>query len=342
MVTKIRAALDARTDADLVIIARTDAKETLGLAEVIARLNRYAQAGADVVFAAESYEPAELRVLGAEVETTVAICAGVPGWPAAFETRDTYAEWGLGLVIYPFVSLYPAVQAMKGVYSELASHGGLTQTAQKRMVTFAEFNDFIGVSNWMARESSSLSPAGAGVEARPWPGEGRDRRAVPGLLSWIAWPSAVLPSYRAAFPGRQRGQPVIGYRQGRTLVRTECDDGRTGLEEDDIVVAAESLVQQYAAAPDAQRPCTAVPIVAVERLRVKVAVETCQDEAQLVMCGQPDVNEIVDARGFQDPEGFDVVQMPHGVQIAEANDERNAVVEGCRVRRRRSVAMIHP
>src|SRR5271167_4291125 len=61
MVLKLRAALDARNDADFVILARTDARAVEGIDAAIERANRYGEAGADVCFieAPESREELE-------------------------------------------------------------------------------------------------------------------------------------------------------------------------------------------------------------------------------------------------------------------------------------------
>ncbi|MQA76703.1 MAG: carboxyvinyl-carboxyphosphonate phosphorylmutase, partial [Solirubrobacterales bacterium] len=89
MTAKIRAAVDARCTEDFLVIGRTDALESRGLQAAAERLNRYAEAGADVVFAGESYTPAQLRALTSRVEAPLAICAGIPGWSASFETQET-------------------------------------------------------------------------------------------------------------------------------------------------------------------------------------------------------------------------------------------------------------
>lgn len=152
MVLKVQSAVGARRTDDLLVIARSDAKESGGLHEVVRRLNRYADAGADIAFAAEPYTLEELRVLGQEVAAPLAICAGVPGWPDSSENKETYAELGVRMVLYPFLSLYPAFTAMRRAYADLAAHGAVSpQVAQAEMVSFNEFNEFIGLSQWESR-----------------------------------------------------------------------------------------------------------------------------------------------------------------------------------------------
>ena len=153
MVAKVEAAVDARRDRELVLIARTDARESLGVDEVIRRLNAYLRAGADVAMLAEDYSPDEARRVAAGVDGPLAICAGVPGWAASFESRETYAAWGVALALYPFSSLYPAVKAMRDLYGRMAADGGMTgEHAAGSLVDFAWFGRFIGADAWLDRE----------------------------------------------------------------------------------------------------------------------------------------------------------------------------------------------
>src|SRR5262249_58351254 len=68
MVGKIKAAVDTRRDADMVIIARSDARAVEGLAAAIDRVNAYLEAGADVGFVEAPQTVEELRVVGREVK----------------------------------------------------------------------------------------------------------------------------------------------------------------------------------------------------------------------------------------------------------------------------------
>ena len=163
MEAKIRAARDARRSDGLAIIARTDAKATGGLDEVIRRLNAYLAAGADIAFAAENYTSDEVRRLGADIQGTLAICGGVPGWSGSFETAATYAAWRIGLVLYPFATLYPAARAIHSFLREMASQAGVSEDmAAQRMCGFDEFGQFIGVDRWAEREAALLAANGPG------------------------------------------------------------------------------------------------------------------------------------------------------------------------------------
>ena len=67
MVGKIKAAVDARTDPDLQIVARTDARAIEGLGAAIARAQAYAEAGADVTFVEAPLDIAEMRRIADEI-----------------------------------------------------------------------------------------------------------------------------------------------------------------------------------------------------------------------------------------------------------------------------------
>lgn len=161
MCANVRAACAAREDRDLLVIARTDAKAELGLEEAARRLNAYLEAGADMAFAAEAYTAEELRTLAARVRGPLAICAGVPDWPGSFETRETYAAWGIRLVVYPFSSLFVAARAMHEFYDAMHARQGVSASAAAgAMCGFSWFSDFIGIAEWGAREERFLSGEG--------------------------------------------------------------------------------------------------------------------------------------------------------------------------------------
>ena len=77
MVDKIKAAVDARRDASFVVKARTDAATPLGLDEAIDRLNRYAEAGADCLFADALHSLDDIRKVAAQVPKALSVNMGL-------------------------------------------------------------------------------------------------------------------------------------------------------------------------------------------------------------------------------------------------------------------------
>jgi len=109
--TKLGAALDARTDPDLVIIARTDARGPLGMAEAINRANRYARAGADVIFVEAPQSIEEIERIAAEVTDVPLLINMVQGGLTPDTAPAELAALGYRIAIHPGALLGPTVLA---------------------------------------------------------------------------------------------------------------------------------------------------------------------------------------------------------------------------------------
>jgi 2-methylisocitrate lyase-like PEP mutase family enzyme len=116
---KLRAALDARSDPDLVVIARTDARAPLGLDAAIDRANAYAAAGADVIFVEAPQSTTEIERIAKEVSAPLLINI-VGGGMTPQLPPQRLAELGYAIAIYPTVALAGAAQGMLTALAELA------------------------------------------------------------------------------------------------------------------------------------------------------------------------------------------------------------------------------
>jgi 2-methylisocitrate lyase-like PEP mutase family enzyme len=116
---RIEAAVDARTDPDLVIIARTDARGSLGLDEAIVRANRYAEAGADMIFVEAPRTSEEIERIAKEVSAPLLINLVIGGL-TPLESAERLNELGYAIAIYPTVPLTAAATAMVTGLAELA------------------------------------------------------------------------------------------------------------------------------------------------------------------------------------------------------------------------------
>jgi carboxyvinyl-carboxyphosphonate phosphorylmutase len=159
MAQKVRAAVDARTDPDFVIIARTDARAVEGLDSALDRARRYRDAGADVLFI-------EALVSEAEIEAAAAAFPDVPllfNWAEGGKTPpvglDRLTELGYRIVIFPIGTLLAATAAMRRILREIAA-AGTPASLLGELPTFGEFTDFIGLpevrgieQRYIARES---------------------------------------------------------------------------------------------------------------------------------------------------------------------------------------------
>ena len=154
MVGKIKAAVDTRRDADMVIIARSDARAVEGLAAAIDRVNAYLEAGADVGFVEAPQSVEELRVVGRSV-------AG-PNLVNVFEGGKTpmlaaseLEEMGFRLGIYPSQTHRAAIRAAQRVLAVLKEDGHVTRI-ESELATFQEREDAVGTAAWRELEEKYL------------------------------------------------------------------------------------------------------------------------------------------------------------------------------------------
>lgn len=135
MVGKIRAAVDARTSSDFLIIARTDARAVHGLEDALERAQRYSEAGADVTFVEAPTSVDELRriaQLPCPQVVNIVIGGKTPALPAA-----EFSKLGFGMVLYANAALQGAVRGMTNALSQLQRDGILDENPAL-VATFAE------------------------------------------------------------------------------------------------------------------------------------------------------------------------------------------------------------
>ena len=164
MAAKVRAAVQARTEPEFVIIARTDARAVEGLERTLERARMYREAGADVLFI-------EALTSEAEAEEAVRAFPGVPllfNWAEGGKTPpislDHLRELGYRIVIFPISTLLAATGAMRRILREIAA-AGTPAAAMHELPTFAEFVDFIGLPEvHQAEQRYAVRPAAPGPE----------------------------------------------------------------------------------------------------------------------------------------------------------------------------------
>lgn len=125
MLVKLRTAIDARGDSDMLIIARTDAREAQNgsLEEAIARSQRFVEAGADVIMPyscrAKSFE--EACHVGHSINAPLLYVNDESSNPNL--TVDQLAQAGFKIIIYPLAPCLATAQALMSVYTHLKEHG---------------------------------------------------------------------------------------------------------------------------------------------------------------------------------------------------------------------------
>jgi len=139
MVGKIQAAVEAREDPDFFIIARTDAREALGLDEAIRRSHEYVAAGADCIFLEAMLTVDEMRRVRREIDAPLLanmVEGGKTPWLPAPELQSI----GFDLAIYPLSGWMAAAAVLRKLFAELRDTG-TTQDFWPRMglgMTFEE------------------------------------------------------------------------------------------------------------------------------------------------------------------------------------------------------------
>lgn len=150
MLGKLAAALDARTDPDVVLIARTDACESEGLSAAIDRAQAYAAAGADVIFVEA---PRTVDELAAVAEQIPVPCLAniVEGGKTPELTALELQNLGYKIALFANTALRVGIRAIERAMSTLRARGS-TQSLVPDMVTWEERQQLIGLAEAQARE----------------------------------------------------------------------------------------------------------------------------------------------------------------------------------------------
>jgi len=148
-VARVRAAADARDEgADILILARTDARATHGLDEALTRARAFKEAGADILFVEAPQTEAEMA----------RVCAEVPGAHMANMVEDGATpclpperpdELGYRIVAWPVTRLRAAIKAMTASLDDIkAGHH-----PHERLIDFAELCRVVGFEEYYAEEA---------------------------------------------------------------------------------------------------------------------------------------------------------------------------------------------
>jgi 2-methylisocitrate lyase-like PEP mutase family enzyme len=136
MMGKVKAAVDARSTADLLIIARTDVLALEGIEVAIERAQRYVEAGADITFIEAPQSIDQLRAIARRVKVPQ-VANMVIGGKTPVVSADELSKMGFGLVLYANAALQGALLGMQKALSSLKVHGLLTEE-DGTVVTFKE------------------------------------------------------------------------------------------------------------------------------------------------------------------------------------------------------------
>jgi 2-methylisocitrate lyase-like PEP mutase family enzyme len=165
-VEKIRAAAEARRDPDFVIKARTDATAIHGVGEAIRRLNLYAEAGADLLFADALLSAEDIATVAHNVikPLTVNMGFGIRQRPTTpLLSAKQLEDMGVKAVSFPRLLTSAAIQGMKNALAVLGQsiEEGRVIDRPDLLVSFDELNDLMGIREIKALERSFAAPSGS-------------------------------------------------------------------------------------------------------------------------------------------------------------------------------------
>jgi 2-methylisocitrate lyase-like PEP mutase family enzyme len=154
----LAAALDARSDDNLLVVARTDARAPLGLDAAIERANRYAQAGADIIFVEAPQDAGEIERIAHEVDAPLLINL-VLGGLTPLQSASRLQELGYAIAIHPGNLLMQTTFAMLQSLCELNG----TDLAAQLPTSPGDFFNLVGMAEWR-----TLDDKYAHTEDRSW------------------------------------------------------------------------------------------------------------------------------------------------------------------------------
>ena len=150
-IQKLRAALEARKSKDFIIVARTDARDPLGLEEAIERGKIYRKVGADVIFVEAPRSIEELKKIADEIDAPLLANMIENGVTPNLSAKQLL-KIGFRMVVFPLSGLYAATFAIKEAFVEL-KRTGTTKEVSKKMITFNEFNKFVDLPRYIDLEN---------------------------------------------------------------------------------------------------------------------------------------------------------------------------------------------
>ena len=148
---KIRAAKDACSNPDTVIIARTDSRAVLGLDEAIRRGRQYFAAGADALFIEAPQDENELAAIGKAFPDKLLLANMIEGGKTPILTPEQLQKLGFKVVFWPVTVLYAVLKTVEEVFAEL-HRSGTTTAVGDRLHSFSHFNQLIGLTEYSALE----------------------------------------------------------------------------------------------------------------------------------------------------------------------------------------------
>ena len=150
MAGKIRAAVDARTSRETLIMARTDAVAVEGFEAALERAERYLEAGADVLFIEAVRSDEQMRIVNQRFGARVPLLANmVEGGKTPVKSAAELEGFGYRIAIFPGGTVRAVAHTLQHYYASLKTYG-TTAPWRERMLDFDGLNALIGTPELLA------------------------------------------------------------------------------------------------------------------------------------------------------------------------------------------------
>lgn len=157
MVGKIHAALDARHDANTLIIARTDALGVNGFDDALERAQRYLEAGADGLFIEAPKTLAQMQSIAARFATDIPLVHNlVEGGGSPVMSADGLADLGYRLALFPVALLHLFVPQAQALLAHIREHGSTASRGD--LIDLSRINEILGASALLKDSARYGSP----------------------------------------------------------------------------------------------------------------------------------------------------------------------------------------
>jgi 2,3-dimethylmalate lyase len=152
---KLKAAIEAKSNNDFFIVARTDSRQALGLSEAIARGKAFREVGADAVFIEAPETKEEMREIAKQVPGPLVANMLERGVTPLMGPKELH-DLGFDLVVWPLAPLYSVAKSLTDVYTTLRREGS-TVSILDRLMPFDEFNQIVGLNDKYAIDAKYKS-----------------------------------------------------------------------------------------------------------------------------------------------------------------------------------------
>jgi carboxyvinyl-carboxyphosphonate phosphorylmutase len=159
MVIKLRAAVEARSDEDFVLIARTDALAVTGLDDTLRRCHAYAEAGADVLFVEAVRTREEIERVAREISVPLLYNFVEHGKSPLLSVAELQ-RLGFKMVIFPGSIMLAVLPLVREILGAIKRHG-TTEALLGRMTNVVELFEIMGLSDMLALDARITGSATA-------------------------------------------------------------------------------------------------------------------------------------------------------------------------------------